>query len=215
MDSDSRRIVILVVVAVVCVACLCICCVSLGVGSELYARHLLAMTPTVPAPTIGAPGPRLPGTPLAPGGTQPHQVPSVAPADPVGALSNTWSPEEQAYVAEFRDQSQRWSDSRQTFDTLMAVPNPADAGWKSDVLAQFSAWQGLSSQAHGLSVPSSLLVVQRKYLEAAQHFDSASRLGVEGIEKSDPAAFDRAKREIASADAALDETRAQLAALEK
>ena len=175
MNGDSRRIIILVVVAVVCIVCLCVCCVALGVGAELYSRRLMAITPTAPTPHMRLPGPpRVPGRTPGAVATEPPASPTVAPsllatATPPAlgaAAGGSLSLEEQAYVAGFDDQSRRWADSRQKFDTLMAAPNPADAGWKNDVAAQFSAWQGLAGQADGLPPAPRFAAAQQKYAQA-------------------------------------------------
>jgi hypothetical protein len=224
MEGDSRRIIILVVVALVCIACLCVCCVTLGVGAEVYSRRLVAGTPTLPTPRMRLPGPRVtPGGPSGAVATEPAAPPAVAPGLPGtaapppsdAAAGGSLSPEEQAYVAGFEDQSQRWADSRQKFDTLMAAPNPADAGWKNDVTAQFSAWQGLASQAGGLPAAPRFSTAQQKYSQAAQHFAAAALLGADSLARQDTVAFDRAKSEIAAGDTALNEARAQVAASKK
>jgi len=208
----------------VCIACLCVCCVALGVGAELYSRRLMAITPTAPTPHMRLPGPpRVPGRTPGAVATEPPASPTVAPsllatATPPAlgaAAGGSLSPEEQAYVAGFDDQSRRWADSRQKFDTLMAAPNPADAGWKNDVAAQFSAWQGLAGQADGLPPAPRFAAAQQKYAQAAQHFAAAARLGADGLARQDTAVFDRAKSEISAGDAALNEARAQVAALRK
>lgn len=188
---------------------LCLCCAGMLVGAELYAGQILTATASAPTPTPVATDTPVPTFTPLPTATP---IPTATPTpDPLGHLS----PEEKNYVSAFEIQAQRWTESRQRFDTLMANPNPSDANWKDQITTELSTWKGLANEARSLAVPGKFQAAHERYLSAVQNFDTAADLAREGIDNQDVVAFDQAREDIRSGDVALSEAKQQVETLKR
>lgn len=213
MDSaeEGKRsrsgLLIAAIIVVVVIVCLCLICASALVGLELYAGDILTATASAPTATPVATDTPIPtNTPL------PTPTPTVTPTpDPLGHLS----PDEKGYLQGFEQQSQRWTEGRQKFDSLMSNPNPGNEGWKAEIVGELTVWKDLANQARGLPGPGRFQPADDRYLEAVGHYDIAAGLAIEGINNEDVVAFDQAKQEISIGDTLLNEARDLVSSLKQ
>jgi len=196
--SPSTFLIVAIVVVVV-IVCLCVICALTLVGAELYAGDVLTATASAPTPTPVATDTPVPtNTPL------PTATSTITPTpDPLGHLS----PDEKSYLQGFEQQSQRWTEGRQKFDSLMSNPNPGDEGWKAEIVGELTVWKDLANQARGLPGPGRFQPAQDRYLEAVGRYDISAGLAIEGINNQDVVAFDQSKDEISAGDALMNEAR--------
>ena len=168
---------------------------------ELYASDVLTATASAPTPTPLATDTPIPTNTPLPTATP---IPTVTPTpDPLGHLNS----DEKGYLQGFEQQSQRWTEGRQKFDSLMSNPNPSDEAWKAEIVGELTVWKDLANQARGLPGPGRFQPAQDRYLEAVGRYDIAAGLAIEGINNEDVVAFDQAKEEINAGDALLNEAR--------
>jgi hypothetical protein len=200
---SRSTLLIVAIIAVVVIVCLCVLCALAMVGVELYASGVLTATASAPTPTSVATDTPVPtNTPL------PTATPTPAPAatptpDPLGHLNS----DEKGYLQGFEQQSQRWTEGRQQFDSLMSSPNPGDEAWVAEIVGELTVWKDLANQARGLPAPGRFQPAQDRYLEAVGHYDIAAGLAIEGINNEDVVAFDQAQEEISAGDAVMNEAR--------
>lgn len=196
--SRSTFLIVAIVVVVV-IVCLCVICGLTLVGAELYASDVLTATASAPTPT-----PMATDTPVPTNTPLPTETPTITPTpDPLGHLS----PDEKSYLQGFEQQSQRWTEGRQKFDSLMSNPNPGDEGWKAEIVGELTVWKDLANQARGLPGPGRFQPAQDRYLEAVGRYDIAAGLAIEGINSQDVVSFDQSKDEISAGDALMNEAR--------
>lgn len=199
-DKRSRStLLVIAAIFIVVMVCLCVICALGLIGAELYASEVLTATASAPTPT-----PMATDTPIPTNTPLPTATPTVTPTpDPLGHLSA----DEKGYLEGFEQQSQRWTEGRAKFDSLMSDPKPDDAGWKAEIIGELTFWKDLANRARGLLGPGRFQPPQDKYLQAVGHYEIAADLAIQGINNQDVVSFDQARDEINSGDSLLNEAR--------
>ena len=183
--------------------CLCVSCIGVVGGLELFwaEPYLDGLTATASVPT---PTPPATDTPVPTETPLPTPTPTITSTpDPLGHLNA----DEKNWLQGFEQQSQRWGEGRQKFDSLMAAPNPSDDAWKSEIVGELTVWKDLANQARSLPGAGRFQPARDRYAEAVERFDMAASLAIEGINNQDVVAFDQSKEEIKEGDTRLNEAR--------
>ena len=202
-QKPRRTGLIVVIILVVVGLCLCVSCVGAVGGLELFwaQPYLDGLTATASVPT---PTPPATDTPVPTDTPLPTPTPTItATPDPLGHLNA----DEKSWQQGFEQQSQRWAEGRQKFDSLMANPNPSDGTWKSEIVGELTVWKDLANQARSLPAPGRFQPAQDRYVQAVERYDMAASLAIEGINNQDVVAFDQSKEEIKEGDTRLNEAR--------
>lgn len=108
------------------------------------------------------------------------ESPSSAPQTETSVPALTAS--EQLYAATIADHSARVGEAFGEFSNLMSEPKLGDDEWTIRVAVQLVTIKALYDEAMEIDPPSSMAAIHYKYVQAMNHYDTATDLIVKGID---------------------------------
>ena len=104
----------------------------------------------------------------------------------------------------------RLSPSLARFGDLMGVPDPANDGWRADVLAQAVAWEALLAEARGVEPPARFARFHGRLLAMLERFAEAGREYRRAFHDLDAAAIEHADMALESGAVRLNRIKVEL-----
>lgn len=124
-------------------------------------------------------------------------VDSVNRPQPAGAASLTQ--DEAIYVGKMSVLTDLWGASVQAYVNLTKNPQPLDATWKEDVIAQTQTWKALDVEITKITPPARFAQVHAKMVQAFSLMNHAADDIRTGTDQLDAASIGRANGELAQA----------------
>lgn len=107
---------------------------------------------------------------------------SESPPSTSPPTAPTITASEQAYANTIADHSMRVGEAFNEFSNLMSNPQIGDEEWTIKAATQLVIIQALYDEAMEIDPPSSMAHIHYKYVQAMQHYDTATDLIAEGID---------------------------------
>jgi hypothetical protein len=122
---------------------------------------------------------------------------------PAEAPSETSDMSEQEYVAAILEILPIYSDALARLDELSEGANVLDEEWKEDVAEVIAAMLLTGAQVRELEPPEKFADFHAEFVEAANHYDAAAYLMIEGIDEVDADKITKAGEEMRLGEAAI------------
>ena len=132
--------------------------------------------------------------------TGPEEQPGqIEPSTPPATAS------EQAYAATIAEHASKVSTAMYELSSFMSDPQIGNDEWTLKVAVQLAAIRVLYDEAMEIEPPTSMTDIHYKYVQAMKHYETATHLLAEGIDKLDATLINQATAELETGTQLLNE----------